>query len=92
MNTNNPCYRASILPLMQTIFATLADLDLAHERELQRIEASSADAVLKARLQRDLEARHRERRTPYAQQLSAIEARIKAGMPDVEPRPDRDAA
>jgi hypothetical protein len=79
----NPCYRASILPLMQTMLATLADLDFAHERELQRVDASSADLALKVQLRADIEARHRERRGPYVQQLGALEARIKTGMPDV---------
>jgi hypothetical protein len=89
----NPCYRASILPLMQTMLATLGDLDFAHERELRRIDASSSDAALKAQLRGQLEDRHRERREPYVQQLGALEVRLKAGMPDVRRGPlDRDAA
>ena len=81
----NPCYRA-ILSLMQNDLATLADLDFAHERELRRIDASSAGAALKARLRGEFEGSHRERREPYVQQLGALEARIKAVMPDVRQR------
>jgi hypothetical protein len=88
-----PCYRASTLPLMQTMLATLAGLEFAHERELERVAASSADTVLKARRRGQLEARYRERREPYIQQLGALEARIKVGMPEVSRSSrDQDAA
>ena len=83
----NPCYRPSTLPLMQTMLATLADLDFAQGRELGRIDASSGDPTLKTRLRAQLEARHRERREPYVQQLGVLEARFKAGMPDVRQGP-----
>ena len=76
----NPCYAPSILPLMQTLLATLADIDFAHQCELQRVAESSADAALKERLRADLEARHRERRAPYVEQLVVLEARTKAAL------------
>ena len=89
----NPCYRGRSCRSCRRFWQTLADLDFAHERELRRIDASSADAALKARLRGEFEARHRERREPYVQQLGALEARIKAVMPDVRQGPaERDAA
>jgi hypothetical protein len=89
----NPCYSPTILPLVQALLATLADLDFAHDRELQQIEAGSAAPALKQRLRAELDAEHRERRRPYVQQLEALEARIKAGMPDVRGAPaNQDAA
>jgi hypothetical protein len=78
---------------MQTLFATLADLDFAHQREVQRVDAKSADPALRRRVRAQLEARHRERREPYLKELEILEAHLKAGMPDVRQGPaDRDAA
>jgi hypothetical protein len=89
----NETYSPSTLLLMQSLMATLADIDFAHDCEVDRIEASSADPSLKSRLRAQLAARHRERREPYVQQLAAFEARIAANMPDVRHGPgDRDAA
>jgi hypothetical protein len=72
---------------MQSMLATLADLDFAHERDLERLTRDSGDGELKARMRARLEARHRERREPYIRQLGVLEARIKALLPV-----DRDAA
>ena len=74
----NKFYPADIEPLMEAIRATLADLDFAHERELAKIENGSGDESLKARLRAKLDARHRERREPYFQQLNELQKRIQA--------------
>jgi hypothetical protein len=70
-------YSPSIEPLMQSLLSTLADLDFAHDCELAKIANGSGDETLKASLRAKLEARHRERREPYAQQLRELEARVR---------------
>jgi len=56
----------------------LADLDFAHEYELERVQKGSADPIFKLRLRAQLEAQYRERREPYVQQLHVIEAHMNA--------------
>ena len=85
-------YCSSILPLMQSLLATLADIDFAHECELQQVLTGSADPTVKERVRMRLEARHHERREPYVRQLRVLEARVKADMPDGGQSFARDAA
>ena len=90
---NNKLYCPDIQPLMQSLLAILADLDFAHECELERIETGSGDAAMKERLRSRLEAQHRERRAPYVHQLGRLQARIRDEMPDVDRGSfDQDAA
>ena len=70
----NPTYSPRVLPLMQSLLATLADLDFAHEHELEQLQASSVNETLKVRLRAQHEARHRERREPYVRELRRLEA------------------
>jgi hypothetical protein len=77
MTMNNVFYSPSALPLMQSLLATLADIDFAHECELQRLATGSGDPALKGRVRAQLEASHRERRAPYVQQLGTLEALIE---------------
>jgi hypothetical protein len=74
---NDHFYSPSALPLMQSLLATLADIDFAHECELQRLATGSGDPALKGRVRAQLEASHRARRAPYVQQLGVLEARIE---------------
>jgi len=71
-------YRSDIQPLLQSILATLADIDLVHETEVAIVRNSTADEWLKQSVIRRLEERHRERRAPYVRQLEAVEERIRA--------------
>jgi len=89
---NSKPYSAEIQPLMQTLLAILADLDFAHECELERIEAGPGDLALKECLRARLEAQHCERRAPYLQQLGRLEARMWAEAPDVRGPLAKDAA
>jgi hypothetical protein len=73
-----PVNAPSIEPLMQSLQATLADLDFAHERELAKVKNGSSDPSLKENVRAKLEARHRERRDPYVRQLTALHARIQS--------------
>ena len=68
---------ADVQPLMQSLLATLADIDFEHERELDKMKNSATDALLKERMIKKLEQRHRERRHPYVQELMALEARMR---------------
>jgi hypothetical protein len=85
-------YSADIQPLMQTLLAILADLDFAHECELERIVAGPGNLTLKECLRARLEAQHGERRAPYLQQLDRLEARMRAEAPDVRGPLAKDAA
>ena len=86
-------YSPANQPLMQNLLATLADIDFAHQREVERVTDGSGDETLKSLVVGQLKERHRQRREPYIQQLAGLEARIRASMPDVaHGRNERDAA
>ncbi len=67
-------------PLMQSLLATLADIDFAHEHELERVNSTVVDERFKARLMTKLDQTHRERRHPYERELLRLEGRMRALM------------
>ena len=69
-------YSPSYQPLMQTLLATLADLDFDYEKERERLSSASPDTNIKIRALEKLKTRHRERREPYIQQLAILQQRI----------------
>ncbi|WP_046861726.1 hypothetical protein [Microvirga massiliensis] len=69
-------YPGELKPLLQSLLATLADIDFAFERDLEAARASSMEEVLKQRAIERLMAHHRERREPYVRQLTALHSRI----------------
>ena len=71
-----PVYSPSLLPLMQSLLATLANLDAEHEHEVGRITRSSTPASLKPHLLAKLIERHRERRAPYVGHLALLQGRV----------------
>jgi hypothetical protein len=71
----------SLLPLVQSLSGTLANIDFEHERELQRVNRSKVDGLLKEELRITLAQRHQERREPYVQQLAKLRA-CAEGMAD----------
>ena len=71
-------YSPNLQPLMQSLLATLADIDFEYEREREKLSSVSRDANLRIRVLEKLRAQHRERRDPYIQQLAAIQSRIMA--------------
>jgi hypothetical protein len=71
-------YPPDLQPLLQSILAALADIDLVHASEVALIRDSDADEWLKQSVIRRLDERHRERRAPYVRQLAAVEERIRA--------------
>ena len=74
-------YSPEILPLLQSLLATLADIDVAHRSAIEAIRSGSAEDRLKRRAIATLQERHRATRAPYIRQLEDLEERIKA-MPD----------
>ena len=69
-------YSPALLPLMQSLLATLANLDAEHEHEVGRITRSSTPASLKPHLLAKLTERHRKRRAPYVRHLALLQGRV----------------
>jgi hypothetical protein len=69
-------YSPDVQPLLQSLLATLADLDFEYDRERERISSSTEDPNLRVRLLRKLADKHHERRDPYIRHLTALQARI----------------
>jgi pyruvate-formate lyase-activating enzyme len=78
MGTTPRVYPPDLQPLLQSLLAVLADIDLVHESEVTIVRDSDADEWLKRSVIRRLEERHRERRVPVVRQLEAVEERIRA--------------
>lgn len=71
-------YSPPLQPLMQSLLATLADIDFEYEHEIARMKKSATGPGVKTYLLARLQERHRERREPYIQQLAALERRIQS--------------
>lgn len=69
-------YSPNLKPLLQSLLATLADIDFEYEREREKINNTHSDVNLKIKLLEKLKARHRERREPYIRQLAKLQERI----------------
>jgi hypothetical protein len=65
-------------PAMQSILAILADIDFAHEREVEKVNNSGLNEVFKSSLIAKLDHVHQQRRKPYAQELVRLQERIRA--------------
>jgi hypothetical protein len=70
-------YSPELQPLMQSLLATLANIDLEYEHEIKRVGRSSTGAGVKTYLMERLKERHQERRSPYVRELAALERRIQ---------------
>jgi hypothetical protein len=62
--------------LLQSLLATLADLDFNYEKEREKLSTTSPDNNIKIRALEKLKNRHRERREPYIQQLAILQKRM----------------
>jgi len=71
-------YPPELLPLLQSLLATLADIDFEHASDVETIGNSTAEEWLKQAAIRRLQERHRERRAPYLRQLEAVRERIRS--------------
>jgi hypothetical protein len=70
-------YAPVIAPLLQSLLATLADIDFAFESDLEVVEASATDETLKRKIIERLREQHRERRAPYVRQIDALQQGIQ---------------
>ena len=71
-------YDPLILPRLQSLLATLADLDVAHASNVIVIESRPMDDARKDRLVADLWQTHCRRRAPYVREIAALRERIEA--------------
>jgi hypothetical protein len=83
-------YSPRMQPLMQSILATLADIDFDYERERERIAPQNgSDVNLRIKVLEKLKDRHRARREPYIQQLGVLQDRIRVGCTQATSGGDR---
>ncbi|WP_201833906.1 hypothetical protein [Microvirga zambiensis] len=73
-------YAPDILPRLQSLLATLADIDVAHGSNLLVIESGEMDDADKDQLIADLWQTHCKRRAPYLREIEALRARINAAF------------
>lgn len=52
-------YPADLLPVLQSLLSTLADIEIAHQSEAEAVRTSSVGESLKQALIRELQERHR---------------------------------
>ena len=69
-------YAPAVAPLLQSLLATLADIDFAFESDLEVVENSATDEALKRKIVERLREQRRERRTPYVRQIDALQQTV----------------
>lgn len=70
-------YSPDILPLLQSLLSTLADIDFAHESDLETVKNSAIEAPLTRKFVEKLQQQHQERRAPYVQQVAVLRERMR---------------
>ena len=70
-------YSPEVLPLLQLLLATLADIDYEHESDIETVRSSSADEWLKQATIRKLQERRQQRRAPYVRKLEGLQKHIQ---------------
>jgi hypothetical protein len=70
-------YAPQITPLLQSLLATLADIDFACESDLEVVQNSAVDEVLKQKVVEKLQQQYRARREPYIRQIATLQRRIQ---------------
>ena len=73
-------YAPDILPRLQSLLATLADLDVAHGSNVLVIESRPMADVRKDQLIADLWQAHCRRRAPYLREIESLRARMDAAF------------
>ena len=71
-------YPSELLPSLQSLLATLADLDFEHESDVETVRNSSADDWLKQTVIKTLDEQHQQRRAPYIEHLERLQKRMLA--------------
>jgi hypothetical protein len=67
----------NIQPLMQSLLATLADIDFGHEREVENVRNSPTDPSVREKVITKLDQHHREKRQPYVEGLLTLQAQMR---------------
>jgi hypothetical protein len=70
-------YSPDILPLLQSLLSTLADIDFRFQKDRETILSSTTDELLKQRAIAPLKRYHQERRAPYLREIERLERRIQ---------------
>lgn len=63
--------------LYHSLLTTLTNLDFAYEREREQLNSSGLNSKDQARALEKLRENHRERRSPYLQQLAILQERME---------------
>lgn len=69
---------SELRPFLQSLRATLSDIDFEHEKDVETVRKSSVDEWLKQTTIRKLQERHQERRKPCVAQLERLQERMQA--------------
>jgi len=69
---------SELRPFLQSLQATLFDIDFEHESDIETVRKSSVDEWLKQTTIRNLQERHRERRKPCVAQLERLQEQMQA--------------
>ncbi|MPR11204.1 hypothetical protein [Microvirga tunisiensis] len=68
--------------LWQSTSRTLSNLDFEHQHEIQRVERSRTDLMLKMQIVENLQRRHRERRQPYVMLIAELQKHLSSAVSD----------
>ncbi|MBO1906340.1 hypothetical protein KHP60_14240 [Microvirga sp. 3-52] len=68
--------------LLQNTSRTLSNLDFEHQHEMQRLERSRTDPMLKRQIVENLRRRHRERRQPYVMLIAELSKHLSSAVSD----------
>ena len=67
---------------LQSTMRTLSNLDFEHQHEMQRLERSRTDPMLKRQIIDNLKRRHRERCQPYLALIAELQKHLSSGASD----------
>ena len=73
-------YEPAILPRLQSLLATLADIDIAHDNNLSVIRNRLMDDVRRDQEIADLWQNHCQRRAPFLREIEALRERMDAAF------------
>jgi hypothetical protein len=66
-----------VVSLIHSLSATLANIDLEHKGELERLALSTVEADFAALIMATLRKRHQQRREPYLRHLEMLRERAR---------------
>jgi hypothetical protein len=73
-------YSPTVLALIQSLLATLADMEFEFEQECERVR-NTTDVRLRARILAGLRAKHQLRRDTYVRELALLQKQAFMGGP-----------